>query len=158
MTLSALGSDLTTSVTTLGAFVNIIDHLTGEVKATVQISGITTGTKVLQVKTASLDRDTVFGYTVSTALPTDIALDDLVCSADGTAVPLLAHDLTNFLVDIASFYTKRKLGNVDSADFAEREQIYKAVQSMPFGRQYTKKIHQAEYSDIFSWQPFFRGR
>lgn len=157
MTLDSLGSDLTTSVTNLWAFLNIIDHLTGEIKGTVQISGITTTTKVLQVKTSSLDRSSVFGYTVRSDLPADISKDDLVCTADGTAIPLLAHDMTNFLVDIAGFYTKRKLGTVDQADFADRDAIIKAIESTQFGRQYTKKIHQTDSSDLFSWHPFFMG-
>lgn len=156
VTLDALGTGLTTSVATLGAFVNIVDHITGEIKGTLQVSGITTASKTLQMKVASLDRATVFGQTVLTALPSDIALDDLVCLADGTCVPLLAHDLTNFIVDIAGFHVKRKLGTVDNADFSERDMVYAAVKSLPFGRQYTKK-RMSGGETIVSWQPWFRG-
>lgn len=157
VTLDSIGSSLSTSVDTLGAFVNIIDHLTGEIKATVQISGITTGTKTLQIKTSSLDRSKVFGYTTSTSLPSTISQDDYVCTADGTCVPLLSHDLTNFLVDIAGFYVKRKLGVVDQADFVERDAMFKAVQGMQFGREYTNKIVRTRTTSNFSFQPWFRG-
>lgn len=157
VTLDSIGSSLSTSVDDLTAFVNLIDHLTGEIKATLQVSGITTGTKVIQMKTSSLDRSTVFGRTTSTALPSTVSKDDYLCLADGTCVPYLGHDLTNFLVDIAGFYVKRKLGIVDQADFADREAIFKAIQSMQFGREYTKKINRTRRSNQFSYQPFFRG-
>lgn len=157
VTLDAVGSSLSTSVDDLTGFVNIVDHLTGQVKATCQVSGITSATKTLQMKTSSLDRTAVFGYTTSAALPSDIALDDYVCLASGTCVPYLSHDLTNFLVDIAGMYVKRSLGTVDQADLIDREEIYRAVKGMQFGRQQTKKIQRKSENNNFSWQPWFRG-
>lgn len=156
VTLDAISANLSTSVDDLGAFVNIIDHLTGEIKATMQVAGFVESNKVVTLKSVSLDRSAVFGYTTTGTLPTNISLDDYVCAASGTCVPLLAHDLTNFLVDIAGFYTKRKLGIVDSADFADREAIIDAVSSMQFGRQYTKKIQRQSFGG-YSMQPWFRG-
>lgn len=157
VTLDAVGSGLSTNVTDLTAFVNIIDHLTGEIKATMQVSGITAASKTLQLKTSALDRSEVFGYTTSTALPSTISKDDYVCLADGTCVPYLSQDMSNFLVDIAGFYTKRKLGTIEQADYIERESIFKAIASMQFGRQYTKKINRTRTTSNFSLQPFFRG-
>jgi hypothetical protein len=157
VTLDTIAANLTTSVDTLGAFVNVVDHLTGEIKATMQVSGFVESTKIVSLKSASLDRDTVFGYTTTTTLPTTISKDDYVCPANGTCVPLLAHDLTNFLVDIAGFYVKRKLGIVDSADFADRETIIKAISSMQFGREYTKKIQRKSLTGAYSMQHWFRG-
>jgi len=162
LTLDALGSGLSTSVDTLGAFINIVDHLTGEIKATMQVTGgIGSTDKTIDVQT---DADTlagvrteVFGYTTTATMPTNISKDDYVCSASGTCVPLLAHDLTNYLVDIASFYIKRKLGTVESADFADREEIMKAIKGMQFGRQYTKKIKRSQGIGGYSWNSFFRG-
>lgn len=157
VTLDSLGSDLSTNVSDLTAFVNIIDHLTGEIKATMQVSGITTASRTLQLKTSALDRSEVFGYTTSTALPTTITEDDYICSASGTCVPYLSQDMSNFLVDIAGFYTKRKLGTIEQADYLEREAMFKAIASMQFGRQYTKKINRTRTTSNFSLQPFFRG-
>ena len=157
VTLDAIGSSLSTSVDNLTAFINIIDHLTGEIKATVQIaSGIGSTNKTLQITTGTPDRTEVFGYTTTAVLPSNIALDDYVCAADGTTVPLLSHDLTNYLVDIAGFYVKRKLGIVDAADFADRDDIIKSIEGMHFGRQSTKKIERRG-SGNYSWQPWFRG-
>jgi hypothetical protein len=156
VTLDSLGSSLSTSVDNLTAFVNIVDHLTGEIKATVQISGITTASNTLQLKTSSLDRSEVFGYTTSTALPSNISKDDYVCLASGTCVPYLSSDLTNFLVELAGFYTKRKLDIVSNADFEDRREIFAEINSMQFGREHTKKIQRSAYSRG-SITGFFRG-
>jgi hypothetical protein len=149
--LDSLGSSLSTDVDSLAAFVNIVDHLTGEIKATMQVSdGVSSSDKVLTMA-SSADRSIVFGYTVTGTMPTTVALDDLVCTADGTCVPYLSHDLTNFLVDIAGFYVKRKLGTVEQADFADRDEIIKAVKGMNFGRQQTKKIKRSDPMGRQNW-------
>ena len=140
--LDAVGSGLSTSVDTLAAFINVIDHLTGRIKATLQVSGINTTTKTLTIKTTSLSRSTVFGYTVGTALPTDIALDDYVCLASGTCVPFLSMDLTNYHVEIAGFFVKRALGTVDTADFSERDKVMEAASSFWTGRDYSLRIRR----------------
>ena len=54
---NSLGSDLTTSIDSLKAFVNIVDGTTGEVKDTAQISAIDTDSKKITFKSASPDRD-----------------------------------------------------------------------------------------------------
>lgn len=157
ITVDSLGSGLSTSVDDLSAFVNVVDHLTGEIKATLQVSGVTSGTKKLTIKTTGLDRSEVFGYAVADAIPANISLDDYVCLADGTCVPYLSHDLTNFLVDFAGFDVKRKLGILDQGDYASKERIEKAIGAMHFGRQNTKKIQRKYRTSNFSWQPWFRG-
>lgn len=161
VTLDSIGADLSTSVDTLGAFVNVIDYLTGEIKETLQITGINTTTKVITFQTTagSLNRTLVFGYTVGSALPSDIALDDYLCSAQGTCVPLLAHDMTNYLVDIAGFHVKRKLGTVEPYDMEAYQDITKAIQSSQFGREYSKQIKRTRGTSDFpySQQWFFQG-
>jgi hypothetical protein len=161
MTIDSVGSDLSTSVDTLGAFINVVDHLTGRIKATVQVTGINTTTKVLTIQTTSgsLDRTEVFGYTVGAAVPSDIAKDDYVCSAVGTCVPFLGHDLSNFLVDIAGWHVKRKLGTIEPSDTDERNSIIKAIESLPFGREYTKQIKRTRANTDwpYSQQWFFQG-
>lgn len=158
ITLNSIGSDISTSVDTLAAFLNIIDHITGAIKATVQISGINTTTKVLTIKTASLSRTTVYGYTVASSLPTDIADDDYVCLASGTCVPYLSMDLTNYHVEIAAFYTKRALGTVETADFSERDEVKKAASSFWSGRENTLRLRRTRGSNLNHAFLFFRGR
>jgi len=157
VTLDSVGSSLSTSVDTLGAFVNVICHLTGEIKATLQVSSINSTDKQLTFKSTSLDRDVVFGYETSAALPSDISLDDYICTGDGTCVPRLAHDLTNYLIELGIFYTKRKFGTVDNNDILMKDEITKGVFSLPFGRQYTKKIARKYRKGTYSVQSFFRG-
>ena len=157
ITLDSLGSSLSTSVDDLSAFINIIDSQTGVIKGTCQVSGINTSTKKLTVKSASLSRSTVYGYTVSTSLPSDIALDDYVCLASGTCVPYLSMDLSNYHVELASFHVKRALGTVDGADFSERDRIIDRVQKMWSGRENTMKIKRTRRGNMPNWTFFFRG-
>lgn len=157
ITLDALGSNLSTSVDDLSAFVNIIDSQTGVVKATLQVSGINTTTKVLTLKSSSLSRANVYGYTVGTALPSDISLDDYVCLASGTCVPYLSMDLSNYHVELAAFHVKRALGTVDGADYSERDRIIDRIQKMWSGREYTMKIKRTRRGNLPNWTFFFRG-
>lgn len=156
LVVDSLGSSLSTSVDNLSAFVNIVDHLTGEVKATLQVTGLNTTSKTLTFSTAP-SRSAVFGYTVSSSLPTTIALDDYVTLAHGSCVPLFSYDLTNFLVELAGFYTKQKLGTIENADFENRNYIIKAIEGMQFGRQHTKKIKHGMGTGPYSMQWFFQG-
>ena len=157
ITVDSLGTDLSTSVDTLAAFVNIIDSQTGVVKATLQVSGINTTTKTLTIKTTSLSRSIVFGYTVDSALPASIALDDYVCLASGTCVPYLSMDLSNYHVELAAFHTKRALGTTDGADYSERDRVIDRIQKMWSGRDYTLKINRTRRGQLPNWQYFFRG-
>ena len=73
-----LGDDI--AVTTAGfvAYVNVVDYLTGEVKGTVQVAAIDEDLNQVTFKSSGLTRSTVLGRTVSTSLPTDIAVDDYI--------------------------------------------------------------------------------
>ena len=155
--LDSVGQDITTSIDNLGAFVNIICHLTGEIKATMQVAAVNTSDKLVTIKTTGLDRAVVFGYETSAAIPADISLDDYICLADGTCVPRLAHDLTNYLIELGVFYVKRKLGTVDENDRDMKGEITKGVFSLPFGREYTKKIKRSTRTGNYSYSVFFRG-
>lgn len=157
ITLDDVGDSVSVSVDDLSAFVNVIDHLTGEIKATLQVSGMPAGANTLNIKSTDLSRSEVFGYSVSSELPANISLDDYVSLADGTCVPYLSHDLTNFLVDFAGFDIKRKLGILDQGDFQSKDEIKKAIGAMHFGRQNTKKVQRKYRTSNFSWQPWFRG-
>lgn len=103
ITLDDLGSSLTTLITNLQCFVAIIDSQTGLVKGRLQISSIDTDENLLTFYSttavqSTTRRSSVFGYDVDITLPTDIALDDYVCIANGTCIPTLTRDYTDFLV------------------------------------------------------------
>lgn len=136
----SLGDDLTTSIASLKAFVNIIDSTTGIVKGTLQISNITTAQNKIAFKTASLDRSTVYGQTVDTALPTDIALDDYICLASGTCVPTLSLDFTDFLIQYSVVETLNRLGIPAQEAYATLKELQDDVDSMWTGRPKSRQV------------------
>jgi hypothetical protein len=129
-----LGSDLTTSITSLQAFVNIIDGTTGLVKGTLQVSAIDTTAKKLTFKTSSLDRSVVFGQTVSTSLPTDIEQDDYVTIANGTCIPTLTRDYSDFIIQSAVLETLNRLGVPSQEAYARYKELEDDVLLMWTGR------------------------
>jgi hypothetical protein len=86
-------------VSTLESFVNLIDHRTGRIKATLQIASIS-GSKL--IFSASPTRTMVQGRTVVGALPASAELDDYLCPVDGTCIPPMRSPLSNFLITYAS--------------------------------------------------------
>lgn len=139
----SLGSDLTTSIASLKAFVNVIDSTTGIVKGTLQISNITTAQNKIAFKTASLDRDTVYGQTVDTSLPTDIALDDYICLASGTCVPTLSVDFTDFLIQYSVVETLNRLGIPAQEAYAKLKELQDDVDSMWTGRPKSRQVRNS---------------
>lgn len=133
--LDAIGSDLTTSIAQLKAFVNFVDASTGAIKSTMQVSVVpATIAAPLQFKSSSLDRTTVFGQTVSTTLDTDVAVDDYVCIANGTCVPTLLSDYSDYLVLAAVIELRRAAGEDASAEVGQLKEIEDDVKAMWAGR------------------------
>lgn len=135
-----IGSDLTTSVTDLKAFINVIDSTTGLVKATLQISALDTTTNKITVKLASLNRSTVFGLTVAAAIPTTVALDDYVCLAYGTCIPPLIRDYDDFIIAYTVLEIKRRMGEDTTAEYAHFKETEADIEKMWSGRPSTGRI------------------
>lgn len=91
--------ELTTDETSLDAYVNIIDGRTGRIKATMQIANVVNSQVFF---TATPKRASVEGRTISSTLPSDIAVDDYLCPVEGTCIPPMRSPLTNFLIAYAS--------------------------------------------------------
>lgn len=138
--LDALGSGLTTSIAALGAFINIIDSTTGEVKVTLQVNGLDTTNNALTYKTTGLDRTSVFGQDVSTEVPTTVELDDYVCLASGTCVPTLLQDYYDYVVQHAVVTLKRKMGEQAPEEYAALKELEEDVKSMWAGREGSKRV------------------
>ncbi len=103
-------TDLTTSVTDLECFINVIDQHLGTVKATFQVNALTANENSVTIKTTNLYRDTVFGYEVSDAFTAEtVDLDDLVCFAIGTCIPTMYRDFTDYLTLHATITIMRSL-------------------------------------------------
>lgn len=117
VTLESIGSALSTDSASLGAYVNVVDHQTGLIKATLQITSINTTTKTVTFKSAAT-RSTVLGRTVSTdisALTDDdsqavsIDVDDYLCTVFGSCVPQFKDPMSNFVIEYATAEMKDKL-------------------------------------------------
>ena len=143
-----------TSIENLSNFVNIIDPSTGQIKATFQTSDPGTSDTI---KIVISTRGSVFGRGITNTPLDDISQDDLICSAEGTCVPYLVSDLTNYHVEIASFHVKRALGTVDTPDFQERDRVIERISKLWSGRENTMKINRTRSFPLYSWQSFFRG-
>jgi hypothetical protein len=140
--LDSVGAALTTSIASLGAFVNWVDATTGIVKATLQVSAINTTTNTVTFKVAGLGRVTVFGQTVGIALPDDAALDDYLCLASGTCVPMLVADYADYLIQFAVVELKRKQGEDVSAELAALKDLESDVTAMWAGRAAGKRVRR----------------
>jgi hypothetical protein len=151
-TLDDASSLVGSSVDDLSAFVNIIDPYTGIIKGTYQAGDVSSTSFTV----VSPDRPKAFGKVVGTDVST-IEADDLVCSAEGTCVPYLVSDLTNYHVEIAAFHVKRALGTVDTPDFQERDRVIERISKLWAGRENTMKINRTRQFPLYSWQSFFRG-
>jgi len=138
----SVGSELTTEVDSLNAFVNLIDRFTGEVRSTLQVVDIDSTNNTLQFKTTGLDRSTVFGLTVDTAIPDDVALDDYVTLASGTNVPTLLQDYYDYLVVFSVLEIKRSLGLPTQEEFAASKEIESDVLALWAGKQSTRRIQK----------------
>lgn len=133
--LDAIGADLTTSIAQLKAFVNLVDGTTGAVKGTMQVSAVPSSiASPLQFKASSLDRATVFGQTVDTVLATDVEADDYVCIANGTCVPNLLSDYSDYLVLAAVVELRRAAGEDTTAEVAQLRELEDDVRAMWAGR------------------------
>jgi hypothetical protein len=139
----SLGSDLTTSIAELKAFVNVVDSTTGLIKGTMQINSIDTTQKRLTIKTASLNRTTVFGHAVDSIIPTDIEYDDYVCIADGTCIPTLTRDYSDFLIQHAVVEILNRLGIPSQEAYGKLKELEQDVNEMWSGRPERIQIRQA---------------
>lgn len=140
----SLGSDLSTSVDDLSAFVNIVDAQTGRVKSSHQIASIDTGDKQINIKTATPDRSVVYGKTIATAIPTtgDFTpeLDDYVCAVTGTAVCEYPDAYRDFLIQYATYEIRRRLGEQVQDEKIMFEELREEVERMWVGREQHLKI------------------
>ena len=153
LTLTSSDALIGANETDLSSFIHVINPATGSVKGMYSITRQGDGT--LQIEQQP-NKTKAFGRIVDK----DISLieeDDLVCSAEGTCVPYLVSDLTNYHVEIAGFHVKRALGTVDTPDFQERDRVIERISKIWSGRENTMKISRTRQFPLYSWQSFFRG-
>lgn len=140
VTLDAIGSDLTTSIASLKAFVNVIDRTTGLIKTTLQVNGINTTTKVISFKTTGLDRSEVFGQMVATAIPATVLRDDYLALANGSCIPTLLQDYYDYLVQFAVLEVRRKTQEDTTAEYAALKELERDLMAIWAGRESTRRV------------------
>ena len=138
--LDALGSDLTTSTAALGAFVNIVDAQTGEIKVSLQTNAITTATKQVSFKTSGLTYATVYNRTIATAITSDVETNDYVCAVQGTCIPDLPDSCLDFLIQYAVTEIKRRMGETVQEEAALLKALETDVERQWAGRESSHTI------------------
>jgi len=139
---NALGSDLTTASTDLNNYVNIICHRTGRVKATLQINSLVTASKQVNFKITSLPRSSVLGKTIAIALPTDIEVDDYICTVHGTCVSEIPEAYHDYLTQHAVVAIKRSKGEPTQEDFAALKDEEDDIKNIYQGTEQKMKVAQ----------------
>lgn len=153
-----IGADLTTSISDLKAFVNVIDGTTGLVKTTLQISALDQTANKITFKTTGLNRTTVFGLTVADEIPATVALDDYICLAFGTCIPPLVRDYDDFIIAYTVLEIKRRMGEDTTAEYAHFKETEADIEKMWSGRPSTGRIgrRNAHWGRTTSFTGFFR--
>jgi hypothetical protein len=146
----AVGSDLSSSTSSLNCYVNFIDYNTGAVKGTAQIASIDTTNKRVLFKASGLSRTTVLGKTVDVALPSDLAADDYICVVRGTCVPEIPEAYYDYLTQHAVVAIKRSKGEPTQEDYAALKDEEKEVEQIYQGTETRMRVAQRN--------PFFQRR
>lgn len=139
----ALGDTISTTVTGFASYINVICYQTGAIKGSVQVSAINTTTKQVTFKSSGLTRSTVLGRTISTSLPTDIAVDDYLCLVSGTAVSELDEAYVDYLVQYAVVEIRRRFGESVEQEVVALQILETEIEKMWVGRESSHKIRKA---------------
>lgn len=146
--LDSVGSSLTTSTTSFGAFVNVVDPASGEVLGTYQVTAV--GATYVDVGTPT--RTTAYEYTVTSGRQTQATIeaadleypaqDDYVCSAAGTCVPPLGQDLADYLVQYAVVELKRRVGEDVAQERDRLKELESDLETLWAGRPAQKRVQR----------------
>lgn len=153
-----LATDLVDTTTTdLKSFVNVVDGLTGLVKATLQVASIS-GNRLTWRITPTFA--SVQGRTLSTStsqLVNDFAIsgDDYICNVAGTCVPQFNGMLTGYIVEYATAALGRALAQTTAEISTQIAQVAeKAAEQQLAGRSTTRRIKSR--SKVWARLPYAR--
>lgn len=147
-----IGTTISSNQSDLNSFVNIVDGATGDVKNTLQIQSII-GSKVTFKTIPS--RATVFGRPVEASLSALVARDDLLCYAEGSAIPIIQHSVSNFLIQYAVLDVTRKLGLDTTADKALKDELSNNIEKLSFGREPDTRVKKSNRSWLLPARRFW---
>lgn len=141
VTVANLGNQLTLDSSLFSSYVNFIDGNTGRIKGTCQVLKIS-GAQVFFKPVP--DRTSVLGQTVSGTLPSDLALDDFICTVDGNCISVLKKPFANFLIQMAvSELLNTKLGITSEMAEKVRQEMQMIVKQSWVGRENYSRVRSA---------------
>lgn len=143
ITVDSIGSGVSTSTAGFGAYLNIIDYNTGNIKRTLQVSALDTDSGQITFKSSGLTRSTVLGHTISTSIGSDVAVDDYICLVTGTCVPEIDDAYTDYIIQHAVVAVRRRLGEPSNEDFAELKELEAELLKAWVGREQSNRVRKA---------------
>ena len=135
-----LGADLTTSTSNLGAFVNLVDAQTGEIKVSLQVLSLTTASDKVAFKTSGLTLASVYNRTIGVAIPTTVEVNDYICAIQGTCVPDLPDACLDYVIQYAVYEIRRRMGEPVQDELVALKELEKDLESQWAGRESSKRI------------------
>lgn len=138
--LDALGDGLTASTADLGAYVNIVDAQTGEIKVSLQIASTTAATSKLTFKSSGLTAATVYNRTIDVAIPTTVEVNDLVCAIQGTCVPDLPDSCVDYMTQFAAVEIRRRFMEDVQAELIALKDLETEIERQWVGRQLSSRV------------------
>lgn len=139
-----------------GAYVNIIDYATGNIKRSLQVSALDTDAEQITFKSSGLTRSTVLGKTISTSIGSDVAVDDYVCLITGTCVPEVDEAYTDYILQHAIVAIRRRLGEPTQEDMAELKSLEEELMKAWTSRELSHRVRKGSKSWINNTGLFHR--
>jgi hypothetical protein len=137
----AVGTALTTDASQTSSYVNFVDYRTGNTKGTAQIQSITNNT--ITFKTLP-NRQVVLDQPIGSGIPPTVGPDDLLCTVDGTCIPVLKKPFSNYLINMAaSEILNTKLGMTSELGEKVRLEMQNLVKESWVGRESYVRVRSA---------------
>lgn len=138
-----IGTDVTTDSTSRNSFLNIVDFVTGDVKASLQVAFTDDSINQIKFKSTGLTRTSVFDKTISTSIPATVNPDDYVCLVKGVAVPQLPDAYHDYLIQHAIVALKRRTREPTEEEYAALKDIERELMKLMQGREQAMRIRKA---------------
>ena len=138
----SIGSSLSSTTTGFNSYVNIIDYVSGAVKASLQINEINTTTKQITFK-ATPTRTTVLGKTVVGSIPSTVEADDYLSIITGTCVTELPEAYLDFLIQSAVVDIRRRFGEPLEEDYRHYKELEEEIRKMWVGREQRHRVRKS---------------
>lgn len=139
--LDALGEDITSNQDEDGSHLSVIDGQTGTRKAILEVSSVSTTTRVVTFNLTPLTTVIEGEPVVAPDFTTQkIAVGDYVCLAPYTCLPSIRAPLIRYIVQYATAMVQTQLGADHAVQFQMLQKLQKFVESMDTGKQSHRRV------------------